>query len=60
MILFRALSIEEMDYFWNLLNTLDIETNYMMYEPKERAQCTNIQALRDDIWSNVILGNDFL
>lgn len=46
--------------FWNLLNALDIETNYMMYEPEERAQSTNIQELSADIRSNVINGNDFL
>ncbi len=60
MITFKELCIEEVDGFWNLLNTLDIETNYMMYEPKERAQCTNIQELSADIRSNVINGNDFL
>lgn len=49
MITFKGLCIEEVDCFWNLLNALDIETNYMMYEPKERVQCTNIQELRADI-----------
>ncbi len=60
MTIFKELCIEEVDCFWNLLNTLDIETNYMMYEPKERMQCTNIQELSVDIWNNVINGNDFL
>lgn len=60
MITFRELGMEEVDCFWNLLNTLDIETSYMMYEPKERQQCTNIQELSADIQSNVINGNDFL
>lgn len=60
MIIYKELCIEDVEHFWNLLNTLDIETNYMMYEPKEREQCTNIQELRDDIWSHVINGNDFL
>lgn len=60
MITFKGLCIEEVDCFWNLLNALDIETNYMMYEPKERVQCTNIQELSADIRSNVINGNDFL
>ncbi len=60
MIIFKELCIEEVDRFWDLLNALDTETNYMMYEPKERAQCTNIQELSADIRSNVINGNDFL
>ena len=60
MITFKALRIEEIERFWNLLNALDSETNYMMYEPKERAQRTNIQELSADIQSNVINGNDFL
>ncbi len=60
MITFKGLCIEEVDSFWNLLNALDIETNYMMYEPKERAQCTNIQELSADIRCNVINGYDFL
>ncbi len=60
MIIFKELCIEEVDCFWNLLNALDIESNYMMYEPKERERCTNIRELRTDIQSNVINGNDFL
>ncbi len=60
MIIFKELRIEGIDCFWNLLNTLDMETSYMMYEPKERAQCTDIQELRGDIWRNVMNGNDFL
>ena len=39
---------------------IDTETNYMMYEPKEREQCTSLQKLGEDIQSNVINGNDFL
>ncbi len=60
MIIFKELRIEEVDSFWHLLNSLDAETNYMMYEPKEREQCTSLQELRADIQSNVICGNDFL
>ncbi len=60
MITFKELCIEEIDRFWDLLNTLDAETTYMMYEPKEREECTDIQELSDDIRSNVINGNDFL
>lgn len=60
MIAFKELCIEEVECFWKFLNTLDTETNCMMYEPNEREQCTNIQELKADILSNVIEGNDFL
>lgn len=60
MVVFKKLSIEDIENYWYLLNTLDMETNYMMYEPKERNQRTNIQELKKDIQNNVINGNDFL
>lgn len=60
MIICRNLGVEEVEDFWNFLNALDVETNYMMYEPNEREQRTSIQELKDDIQSNVINGNDFL
>ncbi len=60
MITFKEPRIEEIECFWNLLNALDNETNHMMYEPNERAQCSNIQELCADIRSNVINGADFL
>lgn len=60
MITFKELRIEDVDCFWDLLNALDNETDYMMYEPNERAQCTNIRELRADISDNVINGADFL
>lgn len=60
MITYKKLEIQDVENYWNLLNSLDNETNYMMYEPKEREQRTNIQELRDDIQSNVINGKDFL
>lgn len=60
MIAFRKIKSEDADAFWELLSTLDNETNYMMLEPKEREQITNIQELKDDIQRNVTNGNDFL
>lgn len=60
MVTYKKLGVEDVEDFWNLLNALDIETNYMMYEPNEREQRTDIQELKDDIKSNVINGNDFL
>ena len=43
-----------------MLNALDAETNFMMYEPNERKQHMDIQELETDIYHNVIHGNDFL
>lgn len=60
MVSFRKLGIEDVEDYWKLLNALDNESNYMMYEPKEREQKTNIGDLREDIEINVINGNDFL
>ena len=60
MITLKNIEMEDVEGFWNLLNSLDNETNYMMYEPKEREQRTGIQELKDDIQSNVINGDDFL
>lgn len=57
---FRELGIEEIEHFWDFLNKLDNESEYMMYEPKERSRSTNVHELKDDIKSNVIDGNDFL
>lgn len=60
MVTFKELNIEDIDRFWNFLNALDRETSYMMYEPGEREQRTDIQELRTDIQSNVKSGRDFL
>lgn len=60
MVTFKKPEIDDVENFWNFLNALDNETNYMMYEPNEREQRTDIRELRDDIQSSVINGNDFL
>lgn len=60
MLYYRTLELNQIDDFWELLNNLDAETDYMMYEPNERMQITNVQELKNDIENNVILGNDFL
>lgn len=60
MIIFKEIEIEDVEDYWKLLNALDNETNYMMYEPEERERKTNIRDLREDIENNVINGKDFL
>lgn len=52
--------LNQIEDFWKLLNTLDAETDYMMYEPNERARTANVQELKTDIENNVICGSDFL
>ena len=49
MLYYRTLELNQIEDFWKLLNTLDAETDYMMYEPNERTQTTNIQELKNDI-----------
>ena len=58
--IYKKIEIEEMEHFWSLLNALDAETNFMMYEPNERKQHMDIQELETDIYHSVIHGNDFL
>lgn len=60
MISYSDLELNRIDAFWNLLNCLDMETNYMMYEPNERKEKTTIIELGKDIQDNVIQGSDFL
>lgn len=60
MIVYSELELNKMETFWNLLNCLDMETNYMMYEPNERKEKTTVIELGKDIQNNVIQGSDFL
>ncbi len=55
MLYYRTLELNQIEDFWKLLNTLDAETDYMMYEPNERTQTTNVQELKNDIENNVYL-----
>ena len=34
----RTLSVDEAEQFWSLMNQLDYETKYMLYEPGERTK----------------------
>lgn len=38
MVVYRKLQINEAQNFWNLMNQLDDETKYMLYEPGERKE----------------------
>jgi len=60
MITYRNLKTEEAQEFWNLMNQLDYETKYMLYEPGERKEkANNIAALESRIRST-LEGDDLL
>lgn len=60
MIKYKNIEAEETEDFWNFLTVLDKETDCMMYEPGERAIRSSLEELKEDIFSNVIHGEDFL
>ena len=35
---YRTISVDETEQFWSLMNQLDYETKYMLYEPGERTK----------------------
>ena len=39
--IYKKIEIEEMEHFWSLLNALDAETNFMMYEPNGYSRIRN-------------------
>ena len=45
MIAYSNLEINRINDFWELLNRLDTETDYMMYEANERKAKTTVQEL---------------
>lgn len=45
--IYKKIEIEEMEHFWSLLNALDAETNFMMYEPNERKQRYGYSRIRN-------------
>lgn len=54
------LKAEEAQKFWNMMNELDRETAFMMYEPGEREEkACNIERLRKTI-ENAVEGEDLL
>ena len=57
MLYYRTLELNQIEDFWKLLNTLDAETDYMMYEPNERIQTTNVQELKNDMWLSLLVSH---
>lgn len=54
---FRSLKPKEAEAFWNMMNSLDYETEFMMYEPGERTKnLSRIESLIEDS----LHGGDFL
>ena len=54
---YRKLSVDETEQFWNLMNQLDYETKYMLYEPGER---TKDLPRIESIIRDSVEGEDFL
>ena len=54
---YRKVSVNEAEAFWNLMNQLDHETKYMLYEPGERTKdLPRVESLIRDS----VAGEDFL
>ena len=54
---YRNLSVDEAKQLWSLMNQLDYETKYMLYEPGERTKdLSGIESLIRDS----VEGQDFL
>ncbi|MGN0718772.1 MAG: GNAT family N-acetyltransferase [Anaerovoracaceae bacterium] len=54
---YRKRSVDEVEQFWHLMNQLDYETKYMLYEPGERRKnLSETEALIRDS----VEGKDFL
>ncbi|MGN8656323.1 GNAT family N-acetyltransferase [Blautia obeum] len=54
---YRTLSVDEAEQFWSLMNQLDYETKYMLYEPGERTK--NLSEI-ESIIRDSVEGHDFL
>jgi len=54
---YRKLSMNEAEQFWSLMNQLDYETKYMLYEPGER---TNNLSGIESLIRDSLEGQDFL
>ena len=48
---YRTLSLNEAEQFWSLMNQLDYETKYMLYEPGERTK--NLSEIKSIIRDSV-------
>ena len=59
MIQYRQLSLDEAQKFWNMMNLLDCETEYMMYEPGEREQIAYGLDPIKELIENAAQGSDF-
>ena len=54
---YRNVSVNEAEQFWNLMNQLDYETKFMLYEPGERTK--NLSQI-ESIIRDSVEGEDFL
>lgn len=57
---YRNLSKNEASRFWDLMNQLDYETKYMLYEPGEREEKEKSIQRLETVIENSLDGDDFL
>ena len=60
MIEYRPITPTDITAFWTFLSLLDLQTDFMMYEPGERRSRTTPTQLQHYIQSNVTNGEDFI
>ena len=60
MITYRKIKTDEAQKFWNLMNQLDYETKYMLYEPGERERKANNVSRLEGVIKASLEGDDFL
>ena len=56
---YRSIEPDDAPAFWAMLNALDDETDYMMYEPGERRERTEAARLEEGL-HRTLAGGDFL
>lgn len=60
MVIYRKIQINEAQNFWNLMNQLDDETKYMLYEPGERKEKACDITRIEHLISESLQGDNFL
>lgn len=60
MVVYRKLRVDEAQDFWNLMNQLDNETKYMLYEPEERKEKASDISRIENLITESLQGDNLL
>ena len=60
MVSYRKLKVDESQMFWDLMNQLDNETKYMLYEPGERKEKASDISQIENLITKSLQGDDLL